>query len=82
MAEIKHGLHWTYSDGLCRCDECREAKRVYVAARRRASLAAGTLTHGKRGTYDAGCRCHECTAARKAAYPRERQLEREKRGGS
>ena len=61
------GTHNAYSHGG-RCESCREAHRVYVAERRKKALADGTLTHGKRGTFDAGCRCEQCVNARRAAY--------------
>ncbi len=65
-----HGTHSKYARG-CRCNECREAHRVYTAARRKAALAAGTLSHGRRSTFDAGCRCPKCRATRQIAYLRE-----------
>lgn len=52
----------------CRCDGCREAHRIYTAARRQAALAAGTLSHGRSATYDAGCRCDKCYEARRVKY--------------
>lgn len=61
------GTHSRYSNG-CRCEPCRQAHRDYTAARRKAALAAGELSHGVRNTYDAGCRCPKCYEARRVAY--------------
>lgn len=59
--------HGVYTHG-CRCDDCREAHRSYTRERRAKSLADGTLSHGTRSTYDAGCRCERCVWARSVVY--------------
>jgi hypothetical protein len=65
-----HGDHRTYHKG-CRCDDCREAFRLYAAelrAKWKSDPAyADRAGHGKATTYrNHGCRCTECTAAHTA----------------
>lgn len=62
------GWTWHHRHRVPACDECRSAKREYVRAQRAKALADGTLTHGRRSTYDAGCRCAQCRAARQVVY--------------
>lgn len=66
---IVHG-YGPYSRGVCRCDVCREAARIYRRNQRAERLAAPRLRHGLRATYDCGCRCKRCMKARAAAYAR------------
>lgn len=81
-----HGTRTRYVAG-CRCDECREANRIYVADRRRRrggaaaeyasrkarGLAADDPRHGTRLGYNGwGCRCQPCRAAN-AEYQRARR---------
>lgn len=61
------GSHGRYSHG-CRCEACKVAHREYTAARRKAALTEGSLSHGRSSTYDAGCRCEKCYAARQVKY--------------
>lgn len=59
----QHGTTHMYEAGKCRCDECREAKRVAIA-KRRASLTPDSATHGTtNGYYNYGCRCDRCREA-------------------
>lgn len=65
-----HGDHRTYTKG-CRCDDCREAHRVHMVARRAAwatdPSAADRAGHGKKSTYrNYHCRCEPCTTANTA----------------
>ena len=46
----------------------RARRAAYRAERRKKALVEGTLSHGKRGTFDAGCRCWKCVEARRVAY--------------
>ena len=62
-----HGTTARYYAG-CRCDECREAKRIRVAGNRARALANGALNHGVRAAYDCGCRCARCRAAKQVDY--------------
>lgn len=62
-----HGTTARYYAG-CRCDSCREAKRVRVAANRVRALERGDLIHGTRNAYSCGCRCNRCRAARQVDY--------------
>lgn len=66
-----HGTRGKYTYG-CRCDDCREANRAYIAAKRDADYAAGLPEgdprHGRDSTYtNRGCRCTACTVAHKRA---------------
>jgi hypothetical protein len=54
--------------------DCTKAHRVYTAKRRKLALFEGTLTHGRRSTYDAGCRCALCFAARQEAYVKNERV--------
>lgn len=72
----RHGTVNGYINLRCRCDECREAWRVYEPARlsrerwrRRQGMQPMKYgrTHGIRATYKDGCRCDECRAA-EASY--------------
>lgn len=67
-----HGTVSRYYSG-CRCDRCREAKRLRVAANRAKVRAAGytTATHGSGSAYDAGCRCAMCRGYRSRKVRRE-----------
>lgn len=58
-----------YTHG-CRCEVCREAKRLYEKQRRAERLATGDIHHGTRHGYDSGCRCVDCRIARIHAYYR------------
>ena len=57
-----------YTPG-CRCEECREAKADYMAARRAAAYDPGHqvpegIRHGTAFAYEEhGCRCGECVEA-------------------
>jgi hypothetical protein len=51
---------------------CTQAAREYRREQRARSLASGTLTHGFRSTYDAGCRCDDCHQARQRALSVDR----------
>jgi hypothetical protein len=65
-----HGTYNAYFWGECRCTLCREGQRQRVARNRAERLASGSLSHGTRSAYDAGCRCEPCKDARRAAYQR------------
>lgn len=65
-AEIKHG-RGGYRRG-CRCEECREANRVHMAASRARRVQRGKedpslIPHGLGGYRNWGCRCETCTWA-------------------
>lgn len=70
----KHGTRSCYSIG-CRCDDCREANRVYMAECRHSGKPP---THGLSGYKNYGCRCRICTAANttycRAEYARRKAL--------
>jgi hypothetical protein len=67
-----HGTIGRYYAG-CRCDECREAKRVRVAVNRAKVREGGFVnaTHGSGSAYDAGCRCPMCGGYRRRKVQRE-----------
>ncbi|MEU0427876.1 hypothetical protein ABZ235_30580 [Streptomyces canus] len=80
-----HGDRRRYQRG-CRCDECREANRLYKAswrAKRRSDPSLlGRATHGKASTYrQYGCRCDECRTANSADVAAWRARRRERAGG-
>lgn len=64
---ITHG-YGGYTSG-CRCEECKTAKREYMAARRGDGYLAwhiipDSVTHGARSTFEEhGCRCDTCVTA-------------------
>lgn len=66
--ECAHGTRSKYQTG-CRCDECREANRLYIEAGRRAAgvqpQPRGPQTdHGTVARYENWqCRCSDCRAA-------------------
>jgi hypothetical protein len=78
-----HGDRRTYVKG-CRCDDCREAHRVWCAERRAVwqqdPSSADRAGHGKPSTYrNHACRCDACTKANTAdvnAYRARRRRER------
>ena len=78
MPEIRHGTYGGYTNGACRCDECREAGMT--AQRRRRALAKdrergvmAQVNHGTASGYtNGGCRCPECRRANTVAT-RERR---------
>lgn len=77
-----HGLPNTYKNG-CRCEQCREANRVYQAAAtaRRAAdpTAADIAGHGRASTYSNYlCRCDACRAANAVASQAYRQRRKER----
>lgn len=77
-----HGDHRTYGKG-CRCGDCREAHRAFMAARRAAwasdPSAADRAGHGKMTTYrNYHCRCGPCTAANSAGVTAYRARRRER----
>ena len=67
---IVHGTYSTYFWHMCRCTECREGQRQRVARNRAERLASGSLSHGTRSAYDAGCRCEPCKDVRREVYAR------------
>jgi hypothetical protein len=63
--EVPHGLSG-YANWGCRCDKCKAANTVSVAAQRarRAARAAedpSIVPHGEGGYTNWGCRCDTCT---------------------
>lgn len=62
----------------CRCDACVAGHNARVRENRRQRLAEGRLSHGTRSAYDAGCRCEDCGKARREAYTRLREYERQR----
>lgn len=66
----EHGDYRRYTKG-CRCNECREAMRLYHIAwrakQRSNPSGADRAGHGKPSTYrHYGCRCEACRAANTA----------------
>lgn len=63
MNAVPHGTRAGYSGTSkrqgCRCEQCREANRAYLAERVRVA------THGVRSTYTMGCRCDQCREAQR-----------------
>lgn len=79
MNDINHGTYSAYFRHKCRCDECRLAHNSKVAQNRRDRLArVGSLTHGIRSSYDAGCRCTKCQNVRSAKSRLEQELRRKR----
>jgi hypothetical protein len=68
----KHGTTAAYYAG-CRCDDCRKAKRLKVAADRARARERGfaNLSHGSTSAYDAGCRCRLCLGHRQRRHRRD-----------
>lgn len=65
---VEHGTVNAYANYSCRCDECKEAYRVYqlpqIKERRAEGLVAGDPRHGTYNGYaNYGCRCDECKEA-------------------
>jgi hypothetical protein len=73
-----HGSYSTYTNGKCRCDECRRANAGYqrrARAARTARAASVKLPHGAYSTYvNWGCRCDECKAANARRSRQQRQV--------
>jgi hypothetical protein len=65
-----------YTNGACRCQECRDAMARYKKKHRDQQaqlLREGRVSpqHGNENTYcNYGCRCPECTSAWKVACKR------------
>lgn len=63
IGKAKHGSTTAYARG-CRCDACREAKRLSRLSKGRARRANGEpAPHGTTTNYQRGCRCAECRKA-------------------
>ncbi|MCU1530841.1 MAG: vBYenPAB5 [Arthrobacter sp.] len=60
-----HGTTTGYAAG-CRCDECKAARRAYLAAYKAKKAQAGDYRHGTMSGYTSGCRCDECKNAQRA----------------
>lgn len=87
---LRHGTISTYTNRRCRCDDCREAARVYQRLRtgrdpnqRRKSQ----WLHGTQYAYNRKrCRCEVCAAAARLVWEERRRaagmLPREERYGS
>ena len=60
---LAHGSYSVYVHAKCRCDECREANRVYKRKFDRKSVNT-PLRHGTLDGHRRGCRCAACTAAK------------------
>lgn len=64
-----HGKFSTYTRGGCRCDDCRDAARLYARDIRR-RRRSGELPEGMHGTGDGyrnwSCRCDLCRKAQAA----------------
>lgn len=58
LREPEHGTVSRYNGG-CRCDECREALRLYMASLK----GRPAPSHGLSGYTNYGCRCDICRAA-------------------
>ncbi|WP_328436988.1 hypothetical protein OHA71_06705 [Streptomyces sp. NBC_00444] len=77
-----HGDHRSYQKG-CRCDDCREAFRLY-AAKLRAKWrldpsSADRAGHGKSTTYrNHACRCDACREANRIAINEYRARRRQR----
>lgn len=74
-----HGTTSRYNNQGCRCDECREANRVYglAYARKRgavpeAEYRESVKRHGITAYRRRGCRCEVCRAALAAQKRRQR----------
>lgn len=62
-----HGTISSYTNGRCRCDDCRRAMRTYTAARRARfkndPSRIPSWAHGTEGGYvNYSCRCDRCRA--------------------
>lgn len=75
-----HGTYSRYTNGKCRCAECRAAnvvKQRDARQRRRALLESGEIVrpHGVYSTYgNYGCRCDECRQANQIRNQRLRAM--------
>ncbi len=77
-----HGTPYRYLKG-CRCDDCRNANRIYQAELRakwqQDPASADRAGHGKAATYrNHGCRCVSCTVANSADCAERRGRRRER----
>lgn len=84
MSVIPHGTITGYTTHKCRCYECKDAMRAYVAdlrARRRQQVQAEGLPehieHGFSAYTNWGCRCETCRAANVAHQQALRGKEQE-----
>lgn len=69
-SDPRHGTLTGYSYG-CRCDRCREARRIRRAEDKRKLLAdPSDPRHGTTTGYDCGCRCDRCKQAKHEKYLR------------
>ena len=67
---MEHGTRSSYVENKCRCDECRDANRVYQNQRDRQRYAytqehglPDDVEHGASAYVNWGCRCEICTKA-------------------
>ena len=67
---MTHGTLSGYTNQGCRCEECREARRIYGqeyyyrVTRPRRPPTNRTARHGSRSMYtNQGCRCTDCRKA-------------------
>jgi hypothetical protein len=76
-----HGLPWAhgvsgYTNHRCRCDECRDAWRTYMAGLRLIRIERPIpdwVKHGRASTYrNYSCRCGDCVAAARATGQADR----------
>lgn len=77
ITHMEHGTNSMYSNGGCRCNDCRNARARYDRERR-ARVRDGKTNHehGIAATYKIGCRCDPCKEAHRVwvAEYRERRL--------
>lgn len=61
---LAHGLASTYTNHDCRCEPCKEAKRLLDRTYHQRRKTVYLRAHGDgTGNYLAGCRCQACKAA-------------------
>jgi len=82
MSADDHGSVSTYTNHVCRCDECRAAwasdtRRMRAGRVQRLANDPTLADHGLASTYcNWGCRCRACTDAATRTRHRRRKAER------
>lgn len=75
--DVPHGTNTGYTSYQCRCDECKNARKVYMneyRVRRREQTAYEDIPHGSEHGYKFyTCRCDECVKAHRNHKARERR---------
>jgi hypothetical protein len=67
MAELVHGTRHAYTNGKCRCDQCKTANAEYHREFRQKRRGVEPPEHGTISAYtNYGCRCDRCKEAHRS----------------